>query len=315
MHFQKLYAVICVAALVGAISLNVQGADSDAQAKARELLRQKLAELDGKSGANAAIPAPVAPTPPPPVILVQPVPVNPAPAVTAAPVSGKLSPEDIEKAREAMRQKMAELNGQPVVKGGNSLPAQPIQPIQPVPINPEPAVTAAPAPGRLSPEEVEKAREALRQKMAELNGTPGQSTIPDAVAPKVGVKEFQDTGKLPPAAVVVEPDAVRRSNRLTPEQAEQAREAVRLEKAKLDANDQALAETAAKQKAEAALVAQQKAGATAVAVAKPTAVPAEAANPALSSKEQKLQDLLQQYKADKITPAEYHQRRAQIISE
>jgi hypothetical protein len=33
------------------------------------------------------------------------------------------------------------------------------------------------------------------------------------------------------------------------------------------------------------------------------------------SKEQKLYDLLQQYKADKITPSEYHQRRAQIIAE
>jgi len=45
-------------------------------------------------------------------------------------------------------------------------------------------------------------------------------------------------------------------------------------------------------------------------------VPMEApALPISGTKEQRLQQLLQQYKADQITPQEYHQKRAQIIAE
>lgn len=39
------------------------------------------------------------------------------------------------------------------------------------------------------------------------------------------------------------------------------------------------------------------------------------ASPLAGSKEQRLQQLLQQYKADQITPEQYHQQRAKIIAE
>ena len=39
-----------------------------------------------------------------------------------------------------------------------------------------------------------------------------------------------------------------------------------------------------------------------------------AAAPVLSSKEQKLQDLLARYKADELTPQEYHEQRAAILA-
>lgn len=52
--------------------------------------------------------------------------------------------------------------------------------------------------------------------------------------------------------------------------------------------------------------------ATAAAAAAKSTVPAA---PVLSSKEQKLQDLLARYKADKLTPQEYHEQRAAILAE
>ena len=49
---------------------------------------------------------------------------------------------------------------------------------------------------------------------------------------------------------------------------------------------------------------------------KPVQVPMVApAPPIAASKEQRLQQLLQQYKADQITPQEYHQQRAAILAE
>jgi hypothetical protein len=52
-----------------------------------------------------------------------------------------------------------------------------------------------------------------------------------------------------------------------------------------------------------------------------TSAPAESAQPAApalpiaASKEQRLQQLLSQYKADQITPQQYHEQRAAILAE
>ncbi|HZV33804.1 MAG TPA: hypothetical protein VFB72_04440, partial [Verrucomicrobiae bacterium] len=115
---------------------------------------------------------------------------------------------------------------------------------------------------------------------------------------------------------------MQRSPGLTPEQLQQVLEAERKENALLDAQEQA-----ARQKAEAEKMAARKekakrkeatpvAAPAPVAVSPiPTTVP-ESVPPALSGpKEQQLNQLLQLYKADKISPYEYHQERAKILAE
>lgn len=54
---------------------------------------------------------------------------------------------------------------------------------------------------------------------------------------------------------------------------------------------------------------------TPVVTAPPPPPPPAVTGPAPGSKEARLQDLLNDYKADKITPADYQQRRAQIMAE
>jgi hypothetical protein len=55
--------------------------------------------------------------------------------------------------------------------------------------------------------------------------------------------------------------------------------------------------------------------ATAAPAKSATAKPAATVAPVLSAKEQKLQDLSARYKADKLTPQEYHDQRAAILAE
>ncbi|HWQ90389.1 MAG TPA: hypothetical protein VN673_01870, partial [Clostridia bacterium] len=110
MQISKLLLAVC-AVTAGAVALPVQGADTEAQAKAREALRQKMNET-----APAAQPAPVAPQTPvapkapkaPVVPVAEPAPA--APVLNAVPVAA--DPEAVAKAREAVRQKMLELDRQ-----------------------------------------------------------------------------------------------------------------------------------------------------------------------------------------------------------
>lgn len=228
MRIPKFPAIICVAALMGMVSFNVKGQDTASQAKARELLRQKMAELNGQPAAPA----------------------SPAPA--PAPVQ----------------------------------PAPPVAPAQPATSTP-PATTSWDA-RSANTDQIEKAREAMRQKINELNAQQGTSTT----APVAG-----------------------NSKSLNADNETRAREAVRQERAKATAANQAAAEAAAKQKADAALAAKEKAMATASAKSMPASSAPAPTNLTPGSKEQRLYDLLQQYKADKISPAEYHEQRAKILSE
>jgi len=80
-------------------------------------------------------------------------------------------------------------------------------------------------------------------------------------------------------------------------------------------------DTEAQAKARAALLQQMgtPAPAATVATAAPAksspAKPAAAKTPVMSSKEQKLQELLNCYKADMVTPQEYHEQRAAILAQ
>jgi ribonuclease E len=153
--------IVCIAAL-GVSSVHAQRADSDVQAKAREALRQKIAETQTEQPAPSAVapaPAPVAPaeapaqpapqeapkkkktaakkpaktkTETPAAVAAAPAPA-PAPAAEAAEVivpTPKMDSGTEDKAREALHQKIQELRTQDVA-------------VKPAPTKAEPQTAAA----------------------------------------------------------------------------------------------------------------------------------------------------------------------------
>lgn len=136
MQMSKCLSLICASALLaGAVSIR---AETEAQAKAREALRQKMQELDSQQPpasapaaskkqpasrpAPAPAPAPPPPPPPPPAAVVAPAPAAAAPTVTLTPpvVAAPVLPAEplqsdtdaVAKARAALRAKMLELDAQ-----------------------------------------------------------------------------------------------------------------------------------------------------------------------------------------------------------
>lgn len=223
---------------VGSISL--AGEDTASQAQAREALRQKISELDAQ-GSTAETPSPK----PPKVQKTAPV-ASPPPAVRKRPMTS---------------------------------PSSSPQAVKPAPA-PAPAVSAPPAvapraealPPTLSSEEAARLREALRQKIAELDAQEkaGQPSPAPTMAAPVVSKPAETT------ANVVEAEKKRAAMK-KPEDT----------------------------KARPASVA--KAGTFSAIQPPPSAVPA--------SKEGRLAELLRQYKTDAITPAQYHHERAKILAE
>jgi len=181
-----------------------------------------------------------------------------------------------------------------------------------------------------------KAREALRQKMADLNAkpTPTNSPVPAPTNPVTPVAPIapvpapapvapviQVVTPVAPVAPVVPPPAVVLTSppqTASPELQAQALEALRQKKAELDAQQPVIAPTKAASPQFGAAPAYTSAPITRPApVFVSQTAPTSVAPPAMLSgpKEQRLEELLQLYKTDKITPAEYHQQRAKILSE
>ena len=101
MQISKNFLTICAIALLASIP-SLRAADTDAQAKAREELRKKMAELDAQ---EKGLPAPTPTTPPAPVKVSPDQP-------TYAPVLQTADDEATARARAATRQKIAELEAQ-----------------------------------------------------------------------------------------------------------------------------------------------------------------------------------------------------------
>ncbi|EEF58106.1 hypothetical protein [Pedosphaera parvula] len=152
MQIPKSLLIICMAAL-GVSSVHAQSADTDVQAKAREALRQKLAETPVQQSAPSAVtPAPAAPAEAPAQVVPQEAPVKkktaakkPAKSETPAPVAAateevivpisQLDASSESKAREALHRKMQELRSQnvaatpaPKVGGQAETPAVAVNP-------------------------------------------------------------------------------------------------------------------------------------------------------------------------------------------
>ena len=241
------FLVICaMAASVCGIPMG-HAQDNEAQAKARQALREKLNQLDGsatvskdteaqakarevlRKQSNEAPPSAV----PQPSIISQPAP-QPAPVmITMAPAMAAADAQNIEKARQAVRQELDRLNSSP-------------------PDSPE----------------VAKAREAMRQKLA---GSPQP--------------EGNENGA--------------KAARAQTEAQSKAEKAAQVEAEKAEAA--AKAERNAKRNAKLSPKAFQ---------------PIEApALPVSNEKQQRLAELLQKYRADQVTPEQYHLERAKILAE
>ena len=274
-------------------------ADSDAIAKAREAMRQKMQEV-------APAPA-VAPTvaPPPPVVTTPPPPVTaPLPTVTAPPA--------------------------PVV---TTPPPTVTAPPPPVVITPPPAPAVAPfvtAPPAVTPEAVPaiappdsdaiaKAREAMRQKMQDMEAqptvAPSQPAPPvTAPAPPVAVPAPAVAATPPAVAAPAEPQFPPGAD---PETIAKARDAMRLKLQQVEAQPPAPAETVAR-------ISPPPPGTKPPRVPeppKPVKVTSKLSFPQLEApplpinadKQQQLNLLLQKYRADEISPEQYHAERAKIL--
>jgi hypothetical protein len=250
MHIHKLLAVISVAAIAGAGSLKAQNTDTEAQTRAREALRQTIAQLNG-GATNATPAAPVTATPPsepaPAPTLgpaLAPAPVAPAPADAAAPAvapaTSQLTPEQEQLLLQQERD-LVHGHSQPAATvNAAATPAEPISAIAPT--------AAAPAPVALP-----------------------QTSLTDTGAP------------------------VPAGTNLTPAQEDQ-----------LLTQEREL------------IYKRNKATVVDGSTGWPKAeYPAQMANTNISlisgSKQQQLDQLLQLYRDDMITPLQYHQQRAKIV--
>jgi hypothetical protein len=171
-----------------------------------------------------------------------------------------------------------------------------------------------------------RARAQLREAMGELNGQPATNSMPAAAQPVKPVtvaptKPMPAQPAVTPAPVVIQkpamttpaqpmPMAVKKPGGLSPEAEMRAREALRQAEAQV-----------AMQTPMAGMEPPTRAmrpGSTGVFKEPTIAAPANLTvpPPQLSgSKQQRLDQLLQQYKSDQITSTQYHEQRAKVLAE
>jgi hypothetical protein len=335
MHIQKLLGAICVAGVVGAGSLKAQSSDSDIQAKAREALRQKMAEMNTDTSASA--PAAAMPAPAPAAM---------PPAASPAPISNQgLSAEQEARVRAALEQ--ATTTGSTIASPSSPAPVAPAPAPAVVPPPAEMAPAAAspmpsPTPMRhhgLSPEDQARVRAALEQATAtggnaQTGGTNSlnyqwyKGTVPPVSAP-TGARstilgETSTNAPMSPAPAAVTTDNSAQSKPATDREARmKLREEINAQHVAAEAAAaQQIQETkAARQAAEEKREAGVASSATQPVASVPPGympVPAPSTPPVIptaGSKEQRLAELLRLYKSDQITPTEYHEQRAKIIAE
>lgn len=260
MQIPKFLSIICAAAL-GATTLNAQRADTDEQIKARELLRQKMAELDAKQPATQSQP---------------PAPLSPEPA----------KPPQKPKAKKAAT---------------------------------KPAPVFAPVPNQQFPTREFSGAPPLTPPAKPATETaPPPAAVPPAVTPRPAVKAPA------PSAPVAAPAPARTVVRAS---------APVVSTARLSAEDEARVRAALHEHMGAAGSAAttsdtlfQSGGRTSTTKARqprmedhvfssPASLQSPIPSSISSSKQQSLAELLSLYRANAITPDEYHKRRAQILSQ
>ncbi len=289
--------------------------ESDATEQAREQLRRKVAELTP------------AETKPSETVVAKPTPVVEQPVVKTASPKAALAPaksdSQAQNAREALRKKIAEIEGQKPVATPTPAPTPPPVVAAPIPTPTPPPVVVAPSPTpppvvarpvpaptpppiavltsspATSPSfdlavtpaipdsvEIAKAREEVHRKIAELESQPKPSpTQPKPVAPvppAIRSASFEPVEGIAPGTsdvVIYEPEKTR------------AKSLSAKERARMEAERAAM---------------RTPASFNTVEVPPPAITPAKA---------EKLAELLRTYKADEITPEQYHTERAKILVE
>jgi hypothetical protein len=298
MQISRTLLVACAAAC--ATTLAVRGNDTPAQIKAREALRQKLQQ----SPPDATVPA--------------------APAAPAAPVP-RADSQAISKARDALHQQMA----QPASAVAAPEPAPAAVPMPAPASAPVAAASDAPVPPAVAPvqqaepDAIAKARDAVRQKIQESPGTPppAPAAAPTAApSPAVAATPIAT----PPAAPKVVPPIASE-----PSPDSSAPESDSIAKARQALRQQISGDTEAGPKADAESLAkarealrQRMQGMTYVDPASrggstvgSNFIPLEGPPlPISSEKHERLNGLLQRYRADQLTPEQYQAERAKILA-
>jgi hypothetical protein len=295
-----------------------QAPPTSATSKALEdALHRKMTEMQGQPSAEAPqpkeplplTPAPAAqpaPVPTPTAAMPQPAPAE-TPAMTAwpepqAPPSGATS----KALEDALRRKMTEMQGQP-----SAAAPQPKEPTAPTPApeaqpamtpsttSPEQAQAAPPsreeskwgkavAPPGATQDQLQKAQEALEQKVSR-----GGETTP-APAPKAVKQEVPAVKKAAPEKGMAEAKPPASATAVVPSQPPAKKEKPKAQQVQ----------------AAPPIPPKPKSAIESKLPPLPTPQPAVSA-----SKELRLEELLQLYRSDKITPEQYHERRAKILAE
>jgi hypothetical protein len=298
MQISKMFLIASVA-LAGLIQPAARGADTEAQRQAREAMRQAVQQMQPQPvvvATQAPAPQVVAPLPAP-AQQVQPSEVTgaspaaaPAPQPTAAPsnrngaaalvLPPSAPPDAIARAREAVRQTMSTL---PMEAQAEPLaPETPATPVIQAPASPAPVTPAASAPAA-------PATPVADSRFAPLpEGLPAQDVEKAREAVRAAMNQLPAEAAAPAVAPAA-PTAVQPSPAVTTQPAVAAKPA-------------------------APRTAEQK---FTVSLKKPPVFEAIQGPPSPLSpeKQQRLDALLARYKADQVTPEQYHAERAKILAE
>lgn len=347
MQMSKYFTVLSVTALLaGAADLH---AETEAQARAREALRQKMLELDAQqqpaprraAPAKPVTPAPAMPpaeaAPRPPVAPVAAPAAGPARAVSTSAPPVRQDDEAVARARAAMRQEIENSNVQQQPAPRRAAPAKPVTPapapplaetaprspvapvITPAPA-PAPAVTTSVPPVRQDDEAIARARAAMRQEIQDLKVQ--QQPAPRRAAPAKSVARtpappVTQPTPLPPVAPVAAPTPAAPVIISPVTQDDEA--VVRARAAMRQETHQSAAPAPAP--AVHGRVKAPRGGATVVfpeapapSVAPSIRSPEAPPSPIPATKELELAELLRKYRADEISPEDYHKQRAAILA-
>ena len=303
MQISRRFLFAC--AVIAILLPKLNAADTEAQRKAREALNQKIQQLEGGGPAPAATPS-AAPAIAPKV-QPAPAPVRPASTGATAPASS-VSKANQEKALQALREAMK--SGGATVETTSSPASQP-QPkavTQPAQVQaPITSVTAAPsAAPAASAENHEKALQALREAMK------APSTTVDS-AQAAGEGQFQPLPETTTADNEKLIQALREKNKqLDQAQTVPEPKPATVVKESPKAKPEEKPAVAAKPKTESKPEPTIRASRKGLPAWTPIQGPASGLAP---EKEERLRMLLDDYKADKLTPAQYHAERAKILAE
>jgi hypothetical protein len=300
--------LLACAAATALFPLMALSRDNAAQVKAREALEQQMNQAPPAEPAIVPPPPmPAAPPPTPPPAPPAPVKhrrapkapaVKPAPAVEWPELPSTAATENSHEIEDALHQKMLETHAQP--------PPAPAMTAQPAPAPAEHPAEVAPAP---APPTVAPAAEPIQPA-----SPPVTSTRTHRVSKTAAAQTTNDNAKW--GAVEITPgmgqEQMNQAQQALQEKMSQMGPEPKQENLKEATSNEVKPESrAVRAPAQASTTAAKRAPVTKTKLPPLPAPP----SPVSASKEQQLQNLLQQYTSDQISPEQYHQQRAKILSE